>query len=453
MDIVIGGMPRGGTTVAAKFYSLHEDFFCYAGETHCLPLLFDLVGVTPCIEEQVGRVAEFMRHQLIGTMVDMIRYSVEQGAHKGNLIFSHNTVDAMMSPIVDLLRDGLTGKELYERVLEVMTLGISSGSRRPIIGEKTPSNVFSMADYGRFMEKTLSLVVVREPFGALRSMRGRVAAADNYSSVFDGCLESNLGIYLEYGRAIQKTLKAQNSMLVQFEEMANAPGDVLTRMYGYWGRTPDERAINFVENGNDPEVADRAPMCYRRLQVRHSDGVFSTNEAWKILALTRSLRESFGYTDDFLADIGWDIPTEWMGEFEESTLFPLDGFFPPNEEGALHMRKKGALVAYFGKGNRHVIGLKFWSSYPEFVDGDVIKLTITVNGRIVGELCPGTGPSVTCFDYEFTGEDMQPMNEKNNMVVIELEASHTFSPMASVLGGDCADNRSVLLYDYSVESF
>ena len=452
MDIVIGGMPRGGTTVAAKFYSLHEDIFCYAGETHFLPLIFNLVGTTPCIGAQVDVVANHIRHQLISTMVEMLRYSVKKGAHKRNLIFSEKTVDDMMPEVWSILNDGSTGQDLYGRALGVMRSAISSGTDRPVVGEKTPSNLFHMAEYGHLFEGTLSVAVVREPFGVLRSMRGRCVANDDYSGAFDGCIESNLGVYLAYARAVKRTLESKNSLLIQYEEMANDPAEVLRRMYGYWGREPDDRAVNFVENGNDTEVADRAPMFYKRLKLRSTSDLFTPDEIWKIATLTRSVRSELEYPDELLAGVGWDIPAEWSGHLAQSQVFALDGFLPPNEEGAMYLARRGSLVVYLKKARKHILDLKFWSEFPDYLKAEEVSLTLSINGKEIGRVFPGIGPQVSRFEYEFRDEDLQAMNAEDQYAIIKLESSHTFSPMATTVGGTSGVNRSVLLYDYSVIS-
>lgn len=417
-----------------------------------MPLLCGMVESIPCIPEQVDCVMAFLRCQLVGTMVEMMRYSVEKGAHKGNLIFTEASVDAMMPGFESILRRGDTGATLYRGMLSVMREAIAATTHREILGEKTPNNIFSMAAYGKHFKETLSVAVAREPFGVLRSMQGRVLGGDRYSDAFDGTLERNLGIYIEYARAIREVLESPNSMLVRFEDMSFDPQEVLKRMYAYWDREPDDRALNFVENGNDPEVANRAPMFYRRLQVRSSPELFTPGESWKIAALTRGVRSVLGYPDDYLSAIGWDIPAEWEGTIEESVVLGLDGFYPPNEEGALYLRKRGSLVVYLKKARRHTLDLKFWSDYPETIDPEEIKVVISINGKLVGELQLGVGPTVTCFDYEFNDDELRPMNNDNRYAVIELYATRTFAPIATVAGGTCANERSVLLYDYSVES-
>ena len=184
-----------------------------------------------------------------------------------------------------------------------------------------------MADYDG-ANTTKSIVVMREPIGVLRSMKARVEGGDVYASAFKGDLEANIGMYLEYAQAARQVLKsaAGKSLLVRYEDMAHKPATVVQDMFKLFEREPEEKVIQFVEGKWDRNIADRAPMNYRRLDVKAGFDALSPVDVWKIFSLTREVRNAFGYSDDVMAEFGFDVPSEWPGMEVPSKVLQLYGF-------------------------------------------------------------------------------------------------------------------------------
>lgn len=447
MDFLVGGMPRGGTTVAAKFMSLHPEIFCYAGETHLVPFMCDLFRQHPCRPDKINVVMDFLRTQFMISMVEMPRFSVSKGAHPANLIFDEKSVDALVAEIRNLLVSGYVGDSLHRLSLDVLRDILAKCDSRSILGEKTPSNVFSMAEQ-LDASSTKPLLVVREPFGVVRSMRGR---SDPYASAFSGDTESNIGIYLDYGTAITQCLTKNDALLVRYEEMAKDPADVLKRMFGMFGREPEERVINFVERGRDQEIANRAPMNYKRLTMDLNHQDMSRVDMWKIASLTRDVRNSLGYSDDTMAEMGFDIPAEWPGDEVPAAMLPLGGFHATEENGQRWMKQQGRLVAYLPAGASRRVSIDLWSCFnPEVVQHQGVTLSLIINGVVRNQVTVPSGQQATRLEITLSDADVQPMSTKGSYAVLTLHSSVSYSPMTTTPDSLEVRDVSFLMYGWSI---
>lgn len=441
LDVLVGGVPRGGTTVAAKFLSLHEDVFCYASETHLISLMQSMFSQLPCRADKVEAVIDFLHQQFLVAMVEMPRFNVNQGAHPKNLLFNEKHVACLVDAVRSHLTAQLSGVELYQTSLVTLRDLLAQVEQRPILGEKTPGNIFAMADYVGQAE-TKNIVVMREPFGVLRSMKSRVDGGDPYSSAFQGGLETNIGMYLEYATAAHRALQSSNSLLVSYEDMATNPALAVTRMLAFLGRTPEERVVRFVETGKDREIADRAPMHYRRLSVNSGFGELSPVDTWKVLSITRPIREALGYSDAVLAQFGFDISIEWPGLDVPTTVLPMSGFHQGEE--APWMKRKGSLIAYAGKGRSYNLTLELKSIFPEQVEGEV-ELKVFINGVLRESLKVGTGYQFTVIDVNVKADELVPISNKGGYAIIDLESSHAFVAIGHMDEGKDVREMSFLL--------
>lgn len=441
LDFLVGGMPRAGTTVAAKFFSLHEDVFCYAGETHILPFLHDLFAYAPCHRSRVDMVLDRLRAQTFNVLLEMPRFSVERGAHPGNLVFDERSVHDTVAGIGALLRNGLYGRDLIEGAKRVVGEIIRDRVPRKLIGEKTPDNIFAMAQFGAEAE-TLPVVVVRDPVGVVRSMQTRAEdAGDRYNGRFSGEVERNVGLYLQYANACAACLRHDHGLLVRYEDLANDPAGVLTRSLGSVGRAPDDRAIAFVERGGDNEVADRAPMRYRRLTIDCGLGNLTETGYWKVMHLTHDARAGIGYDDEALAGMGFELPRDWPGDVVGEAVLPVAGFGRPNEHGNMWMGDSGILVAYLPRGKRRV-GLSLWSDLPaRLVQQTGASLLVAVGQSIKEAIPVESGARQTDIEIVLDEEDLTEMGTKGACALITLTAPFSYAPIA--IGQDIGQARPV----------
>lgn len=450
LDFLVGGMPRGGTTVAAKFMSLHQDLFCYAGETHLIPFMHSLFGQLPCRDDKVDLVAQFLRQQFMTAMVEMPKFSVSQGAHPGNDIFEEKDVDDLIDTVCSHLRAQLFGGELYKASLATLRGLLSQADPRNILGEKTPNNLFAMADYAE-LSAVRNIVVMREPMGVLRSMKARVEGGDAYSNAFKGDLEANIGMYLEYAMAAQQALNtAEGGLLVRYEDIAQVPAEVVRKMFKLFELEPEKRVLQFVEGNWDVEIANRAPMNYKRLKVTAGSSDLSPIDRWKVFSFTRNLREVFGYSDAALSEFGFEVPLEWPGEEVPSKVLPLYGFHRAGWVGGPLMKRRGGLVVYLGKRRSHEITLEFKSKFPDQIQREV-RLAVSVNGIHREKITVKSGNQSSVVKVTLYSDELVPMGKRGGYGVIDLVSSLAYSQIGHASKGHDAREISFQLKNWKID--
>lgn len=433
MDVLVGGMPRSGTTVTAKFLSLDPDIFCYAGETHVIPLMMSLTGRIPCLSEQTERIVQFMSHHLKVTLLDMPRYSVAHGAHPANLIFDEPDVEFLTHEIRDLLSRQQTGVLLYQSLQAILRRVISNRVPRSIIGEKTPSNIFSMALHATG-DSARHVVVVREPFGVIRSMSKRVSGKDPYSGCFDGEIEHQIGLYVEYGNAAVRCRAGNRCLLVHHEDLACDPFAVVSGLFALFDRHPDERILRFVEQGRDKEVADRAPMYYKRLTLSSDISHLSSVDIWKIFHLTGAVRKSLGYSTDEMTRYGFPATADWpSGVPVPDRLVPLSGFHEQTGQG-LFMKDIAVIAAYFSRLRTYRLVFELESNFPEAC-GAHATLGVFIGGQRIHESQVASGNRIAKFEFSVSANALHPIDSSGAYSLIELRSSHVYAPLAHLRGG------------------
>ncbi|WP_179058977.1 sulfotransferase [Pseudomonas taiwanensis] len=438
LDFLVGGMPRGGTTVAAILMSLQKDIFCYAGETHLLPLIHSMFGSLPCRKDRLGPVIDYLHRQLTISMIEMPRFNVGQGTHPANIIFHEHDVDFITAAIRERLECQMFGEDLYRSSLSILRERLGRVMPRPFLGEKTPSNIFAMSDFDA--DSSLKkLVVVREPFGVLRSMKARVEGGDAYSDLFKGDIEAGIGMYLEYGEAAQKVMKSSGGgFSIRYEDMAKDPAAIVKDMYSKFGVAPEDRVIDFVNGKIGREGSEFASVSYKRFDVKCGIGSMSSQDAWKVLALTRNVRAAFGYTDDVLADYGYDVGYEFEEIGISTKVVPMSGFHL--EEANPWMKRKARMVVYAAERCTHTVNLQFMSIFPQQIPKDVeLRLELDGLSREVARV--GAGRHVFSLEFKIEADDLKPMGRKGGFTIIDLIASMAFVPIAHM--DDSFDAREV----------
>ncbi len=436
---LVAGIPRASTTLVAKLISLTDNAFCYAGETHLIPFLHRYFEFFPCHPEKIDHIIHELNQTLTLTMLEAPRYNVSKGAHPGNLIFDESHVKSLIDQVRPFLRNGIYGARLFNHALTALENVLAEVSPRKILGEKTPDNLYALASFNQ-QTTTKSLIVIREPFGVLRSMDLRVKGNDPYSGVFGGGVESNIGIYLESMHAVAQINKHGNSQLVHFENLAEHPIDTVKKMYRFFGLTIDKQIESFLENGGNQALADKAPMYYQRLKLKTDNSSFNQNDLWKILNLTRESRTSIGYSDEELSNMGFDLSSIKFEGSVKNHLVPIFGFNVPDISPSriwnrkllnCWMKGRAQLVLYIKKIRSVNLTLNFISAYPEnLLKDNRISLQVSANNAVLEKTHVSAGLNNTTVTVNLSSDIFLEMGNKAGYLMIDLEPEISYCPAA-----------------------
>ncbi len=444
---LVSGIPRSGTTVIAGFLSLDEQLFCYSTETHLLSFLHHHFSVRPCNKSNIDAVTNELNRHLTSSLIEAPAASINRGyGHQGYALIDSSHIKFIISEVSSALTKGVYGFELFKKGLSILEEVFSGISSRQHKGEKTPDNLFAIANYG-LDAPVDNFVVIREPFGTLLSMQDRIKNNYPHSEVFKGSIEYQIGLYLRYADAAHCALKLESSHRVAFEDVAHQPQESISRLYAVFNRKPSAEILDLVQHGGRQEVADRAPMKYRKpLRVKTDLSTFSLTDLWKINLLTKHARESIGYDDTFLKALGLVIPTQSPGNKLETKLVAMSGFHFHDNDGEMSNTVKGLwssgqskLIAYLEQFKSYRITLEVLTLYPDkIITEEQVILTTLVNGNIQDEIKISAGLNQYSIDILLSPEDLLSM-DKSAYAILDINCSSSFCPLIDSI--DSADIR------------
>lgn len=365
MDFVVGGMPRGGTTALSVVFNLHPDSFCYAAESHLLPLLLEFAQDAPAPSGSLKGLRKILEAQNHQVLIEMPRYSVKSGASDRWVIFDEPAVTTVNNFVMELLEQGLYGRELCETALRRLSDVIRAKSGKAIVGEKTPSNVFAFREYGAIGTK-LAPVLLREPFSVIKSMQTRGEdKTDKYNSPFKGQLVELIGLYMSYAEAIRDARSQKNIMVVRYEELLQNSAEIVGSMYKVVGLRDHPRAIE---------------LAVKSLKLRSGERPwesFSPAEQALIWHMTSAVRKQLGYTADYYTAQGYSPTEEQLSlPYDDTIVQPIHGFYPKHvTEGGTWLMKDSCMVMQVPNTAKSV-ELRFWSEFPDAVTRQDEQITL-----------------------------------------------------------------------------
>jgi len=246
--LLIGGIPRSGTTALARALEHHRHLAVFPFETGLFPLLADLVGEGPLPEAAMDAAAGALRRNLAGTcaLVDLLEMD-ESWGFAASPRDARRALEDLYLRAEHLVRNGAGGPGVVGDLARAFerTLGLH-GERLPV--EKTPGNAFHAVWLAGPLGRPL-LLTVRNPVAVVASMRRRAAdARDPAAAQFGRTLEESCGLYLEYGRAIAATMVAAASpvAIVPYEALRDSAGAAMRVACRSVGLDPDALDVRRV---------------------------------------------------------------------------------------------------------------------------------------------------------------------------------------------------------------
>ncbi|MEQ1719193.1 MAG: sulfotransferase [Hyphomicrobium sp.] len=419
LDFIVGGMPRGGTTALSVVFNLHPLSFCYAAESHLIPLLLEFAADAPAPAGSLGGLRKILEAQNHQVLIDMPRQSVQAGASDRWVIFDEPAVAEVNRGVMGLLERQLFGRELCEAALRHLAGVIREKSGKAIVGEKTPSNVFAFREYGTIGTK-LAPVLVREPYAVIRSMKKRGEDAnDKYNGPFQGELVELIGLYLSYLEAVRDAKDKANVMVVKYEDLMESSTDIVRKMYATIGLPEHPRAVE---------------LAVKSLRLRSGAtpwDKFSPSDRALIWHLTESLRNQMGYTADFYKSQGF-APTEDELRLacDDEMLLPVFGFHTkhPSEGGTWLMKE--SCIAFQVRNGQNLATLKFWSEFPKAIAPDGTSITLSAMGfdspAVIASASVGRKAAFSTLAFDLNA--MTPVHRGTNgsIYLVKLVSSHAY---------------------------
>jgi Sulfotransferase family len=395
LDIIVGGMPRGGTTALAELLCLHPDCYCFSAETHFIPIAHRFLTMAPrppaarpFVEAEIAREVHFA----IGTM---LKYNLDLTEDKRHDIILDEDIDdwcRFLSALVMANGDAASG---LAEVVARMGRFFRAKTGRPVVGEKTPDNIAAVAAFGPLGSRRV-LAVSREPFAVIASLERRAeVAADPSAGSFGGPLHARCGLYVEALSAILAVRGQQRVQLVHYEHLVDGRAErILQQTLEGTGLALTDAFMattqGFFHSADSPSAIDR----------------FAPDERALIWGLTAPERERAGYGADFYGQpVATSVPSRSGLRGYDLQLYLLSGGQPETHEGQALYRLGGQahLALHVRRGARSA-RLRGWSNYPDYVLAEGQSASIAVSRPGSDRPCAiaevGRGPTWSALELD-----------------------------------------------------
>lgn len=366
LDLIIGGMPRGGTSAIADLFNCSDNAYCYYGETHWVPLMMEFALHGPAPSTSLKQMSEILLHENKHVLIEMMRYAIKLGsADEKILIFDDADIPVISEQIMAFVASGLYGAELLKAVLGVMRQHLSDKTGKQFIGEKTPSNVFGFAKFGT-VGADRALMIIREPFSVIRSMRKRTEQSEDiYANPFRENIWPLIGHWIEYADAMLTADNFSNTKVVRYEDHLSGDIENVMELVNWSGLQDKTGPLSRIEQ----EKMARHFKQTVPAQVSFENLGFFSKEAALVWYLTHAFRKDFDYQGDFFSSRLGLTPTFDTSSISlENAIIPLSGFIhtspDPNTNDPFWLKESGFLAITAQKGFKQANCQTFFT-FPE----------------------------------------------------------------------------------------
>jgi hypothetical protein len=437
MDILLGGIPRSGTTALARAVALHPEIFCWSSESALLPVMDQVTMGLPMRRENQLLVERMLFRQLKSVLIDKSDWHRE-------IIGVVPTVELTLEAVHRLAVDatGILGKNLrrdqaLQECGQLLARFFRQYTTRRLIAEKTPSNALLVP--GMLGLARRWLVTHREPFAVIASMYAR-STADPWGEVMAGEIEQRVGLYSRHAQCIASAgLHSTEVMVVPFDELLSNPSHTLARACAFLGveSTSDylDRVVGIVGGPTTTDAWERVTPLNR----------------WKILHLCASEMSALGYSQDY-----YQVPFEHMIQGTpkalESCIEPLYGVFKAAEPDRLAWMQRSSSLAVYAPIGINTLVLRIYNQISPLIEHSCAPGLAVDDLRIQAHNIGPDNCSVLlselslasdfCKDWLIDLHAAEPVGHHGNwrLLRINFETNFAYTPCLTLV--DAADERT-----------
>lgn len=426
-SVLIGGIPRSGTTLVARLIGQRDDTFLWPGETWVLPNVAKLWAGGPPNPECRAQIMQCMRRSLRAALVDMRAWN---DANSKLIAVSHVTeaqVDKLVEDLTDLalrapsraaaLRGGAGILERFQR----------EWSDSPIVAEKTPENIMLFQELSGALDPTW-VVSHREPFAVIASLQNR-AGADPFAP-WDASVETCVGMYLKYAWAVISAARAlRPPILVGYDEACSNPERLMERLSARLGKDSQRQV-------------DKRKIRFSRADAWRA---FSVSERWLILALTRGVRGCLGYGPQAYSETFLDM-VQGAQELPEFASRPLMGV-SSEPDSALHWIEQNSAHAILCSSPARRIEVDLYNPPALKIDPQELEV-VDCTGRPVFSIALRSGEMSTLGVETAALQASAEQSGVGAVYLLKMRCKHVRTPYASLPGNLDERLLSLMVSDF-----
>jgi|GEM_PF-3535355 len=297
--ILIGGVPRGGTTLALRLIGDYQGVFAWPGESGVLnttQALWSNGAPNPACREQIeANVLE----NLVSALIAMQSWNLASGDMPDAPLPDLSQVQALAHAVTDAAYAAASVRHALVLAADALSAFLSDFTDAAVIAEKTPNNIFAFPHLCD-LSSLLWIVCHREPFAVIASMQQR-AGADPFAAGWDSSVDGCIGVYLRHAKRVIRALRTGQAVGICYDAMCNKP----------------DRFFSDVAARSGFALGPHAGLgVVRQIAGRQGWRKFDPIQRWRVLRLTESVRRLLGYDEGYYG----------LEESEMSDPAPLDCF-------------------------------------------------------------------------------------------------------------------------------
>lgn len=442
MDVLIGGIPRSGTTALARAIELHPEIFCWSTETGIAPLIEQLTQGFPMRPENLPGAAKLINRNLRSAIIDQGNWRKKSGGRE--IAVDETEIEDFSSQLAMILTVREPRTELLRLCSIALRRFLENINSRRIIAEKSPSNALLLRDSAEAAK--CWLMTHREPFSVLVSMQQKTEA-DPFSEILSGPIERRIGVYLTHARNVLIAQATPDiTMTVALHELRTDPCGTMAKACMLLGVEPTLSYLNDVRSiiGGVVQLDTWSQFC--------------PLDRWKAIKLCCVEMQALGY-DDFYYRLPLSELTRHVPIFIDGHIEPLYGFYEDTLVGGFWVKRNASLAVYSPKGFDSVCinvysNIRVIKLAASHLDAAPTGLRVTAFNRTIdGKL---TYMDTLSLDEDCAGEwrlslsNHEALGAHGNWRLhnIELETNFAFTPCLSL--PDSQDERT---FSFAVSGF
>lgn len=410
--VFIGGIPRGGTTIALRLIGQHPDAFYWPGESSILPVVHALWSGGPPNKDCRAQIEDYVRDALRVALTEMQEWNAQEFNIADMPVVEPEQVAALSATIVDRVMEASSIRRALVEASSVLQEFLESYAPGGVHVEKTPANLFS---YAHLSQEAQWVICHREPFAVISSIQER-AGKDPFAMHWRTALEPCIGVYTQHAEYCIRALRsAEKPLEAQFEAVCAEP---LKLQRGAWEKVGLR--------------APRQPLEHltRAMSDKAAWRNFTPAERWKVLRLTETTRRLLGYDENYYGVSETEM-TDGMTLDAESYVAGMSGVYEGEGEAKIWMESRAALAVWLANG-ASTVSLSFYN--PARLNLTEQALTFrTGNRRVVAEAALADD-GLTIVDVDLSKATPAGATSAGRLFHLDVEAARSIIPVASLPG-------------------
>jgi hypothetical protein len=347
MDILLGGIPRSGTTALARAVELHPDIFCWSSETALLPVIDELTRGLPMRAENLPGVAQMISRHLKSAIIDPGEWNRAKYEILPPAQITIEEIDELARTCSSVLQQRLPRQQALLECASLLRDFLGRHSDRRLVAEKTPSNVLLLHESSDIACRWL--LTYREPFAVISSMSSR--ASDPWAGAMGGKIEQRIGLFLRHAREIPFARNNREAIAIDYDDLVTNPYGTLANVCVLLQVEP---TLNFLKQVR--RIIGGKPRIIGGKVVKDSWEQFDALDRWKILRLCSGEMQTFGYTEHYYK-AQFDHMIQGLPQRLDPQIEPLYGIFEPPAAGELRWVQRSASLAVYAPQGVNVLTL------------------------------------------------------------------------------------------------